>query len=1372
MSRLSPLAPLAPLGSALGRQGLFEIPRRQRRGPQLIQDEELSPEEEKTLLGKSMGAVQYIAEMLDKPGAAVRGLAAGRPGELANLVPFSGTSGMVDVSKRTSGRQLLEQVGLAGRNIPGLFNSPEDFAGDVGGFMVEVALDPWTWFTGPLGAISKIGKAATAAKAAKAAAGSITATLKMGAELGGSAKVTATMKNLAFDFAANTVSAHGKTVEEATGILNAARNRLGISADELITITRPTVKGAAEGFKIATEAAGGVARGLTPSTWGDSIRAGERAWMSLQAPWLLNKVIPGQVMIGTGKFGGAAADVTSGLLFRNPISLGMRSLVTPHMKGALQPALQIVRDRAHAEGRMLKSAALDMSVAIRATETGLSEHFTKLAKAAGEAGDGRAKVWFNQVSRAWGEKLKPEQMMEVVERYTGQSPDTIKSVMDVDLMAKQFDDLLDGMKAERDFMYDEAVSLGFDAGKLVDAGANYLPRRVTEALRKRSNLRRKKEYSDRALQDMFEFGISRDILHKHWPGGTAEINRLGMNSLVNGTKKVGVPTVAEGSVKGIQPGVIVQAADRQNFGKVMSLSEDGKTANVFFRNPDTFAEKEVLLPVKQLTPQYYGAPDHLAKVGAVHYERLSKGELRENLVAEFRARGMDVGERETREQLAARLGKMGEEVGEAETRGQLAARLKKMGEEVGEEESLASLHTRYIVREYGEAWSRDGWETSAELYARKGFNVTPGDLESLKRTVGNEQLTKEEMLKRFVRVPVESEIGITGKTKIKPKKSLAQKTSAYFRKYGSEVAHGGLFDRRVAEDHAAYVMSLADVQATMRSTHKYLDDLFTKGKGKALRLGTGAAEDVSMTSLAQAWDGAGFGRQGLVTFAKRHFAKEIGKMTDDEILAEVVPKLLIDPAAARPLKALNEVMQPMVRRELFEMAHRVTSAYKGMLTVSGGPISAAFHTRNVGGGFWNAWVEGKVGFWTLMGGFRAADRQVRRGEGMRFAQEFVENGGLGGYGRMIDIFGEQAAEQLSHEIPKGVLGGALSPLSPSNIWKAFRERGIQAANPLHTRGVYNAPKSILGESGDKAYNYVEFLNRGGYYEALREKGYRAGEAMEAVNRTQFKYSEISPFGRDYGRIGVLFWGWLSKNIPYQFSKIFESPGGRAAQTIRAVSQGEESEYVPSFLREGMAVRTGGTERATTYLRQSGIPIEDLNKFTFSGGWPSGRTFEKFAAALHPLIQMPVEVFAGKQLYTGRTIKNLKSTTGIASEALGITPRPWMRRIDKPIHYSPFSRVAGELLGVIDKRKPVGLKMANALTGVKFSTYDAKYMRMIDLRRALEKELQDSPYVREGIHYYIPESDKPRAVAEQEKIRRIGGLARAMKVLKDEGVGPP
>ena len=112
----------------------------------------LTPEEEKSLLGQTLiGGLDYIAQTLDKPGAAFRGLLAGQPGQLLNLIPFSDTLGITDPTTKVYGRDLLDQWGLLGTNQPGLD------VGDVAGFGLEVLADPLNWVFGPAKSLTQAG---------------------------------------------------------------------------------------------------------------------------------------------------------------------------------------------------------------------------------------------------------------------------------------------------------------------------------------------------------------------------------------------------------------------------------------------------------------------------------------------------------------------------------------------------------------------------------------------------------------------------------------------------------------------------------------------------------------------------------------------------------------------------------------------------------------------------------------------------------------------------------------------------------------------------------------------------------------------------------------------------------------------------------------------------------------------------------------------------------------------------------------------------------------------------------------------------------------------------------------------------------------
>ena len=256
------------------------------------------------------------------------------------------------------------------------------------------------------------------------------------------------------------------------------------------------------------------------------------------------------------------------------------------------------------------------------------------------------------------------------------------------------------------------------------------------------------------------------------------------------------------------------------------------------------------------------------------------------------------------------------------------------------------------------------------------------------------------------------------------------------------------------------------------------------------------------------------------------------------------------------------------------------------------------------------------------------------------------------------------------------------------------------------------------------FKQVESAGKLGYYEALREAGYAPAQAKFFVERAMFDYGKASPASKQFFRRIVPFWGWISNNVPLQVSRLLKSPAGSitgmTTHAMAMASGASANEYVPSFLREGLGVRLkGDDESRTTFIKQTGLPIEDLNRLVMSHGLPDfKRSFQKNFASLTPGIVAPVESFlTGKQSFSGRPLNELE----------GHTPFPWL---NSAIHYSPGSSIFEDYAGMADPRKTTPQKLANFLTGLKFGTYDARKLRLREVRDAMLKEALNSPYAHE------------------------------------------
>lgn len=84
-----------------------------------------------------MDALGFVGDTLDRPGAAVRGLLAGRPDQLLNLLPGSESMGLMDPSRKVGGRDLLRQYGVAG--------DEDNWGNFLGGMAVDTLTNPLTY---------------------------------------------------------------------------------------------------------------------------------------------------------------------------------------------------------------------------------------------------------------------------------------------------------------------------------------------------------------------------------------------------------------------------------------------------------------------------------------------------------------------------------------------------------------------------------------------------------------------------------------------------------------------------------------------------------------------------------------------------------------------------------------------------------------------------------------------------------------------------------------------------------------------------------------------------------------------------------------------------------------------------------------------------------------------------------------------------------------------------------------------------------------------------------------------------------------------------------------------------------------------------
>jgi hypothetical protein len=299
-------------------------------------------------------------------------------------------------------------------------------------------------------------------------------------------------------------------------------------------------------------------------------------------------------------------------------------------------------------------------------------------------------------------------------------------------------------------------------------------------------------------------------------------------------------------------------------------------------------------------------------------------------------------------------------------------------------------------------------------------------------------------------------------------------------------------------------------------------------------------------------------------------------------------------------------------------------------------------------------------------------------------------------------------------------------------------RGPQAAegttwNPLKMRGVggVNVDQFWLGKAGREIGAATDDMNRVSAYVAMRKQGFTPMEASLQSAAAHYDYTKMTPFEREVMRRVAPFYGWMRKNVPFTLGQIAQAPGGPMAMAVKAAAAGrQQAGFVPEYIGEGLAIPAGQGlpgdqgQETTRYLSHFGLPFEDAFQLLHGGPDALQRTLQQLIGESNPLIKMPIEMAAGKQMYSGRDLQDLYGPTG--------TPE-----LDQLIMNSPLARAYTTGRTLLDPRKELLAKALNVVGPGKVTDVDVAKQRAVALRNLLEQNLQANPAVRHFQRLYVP-----------------------------------
>ena len=330
----------------------------------------------------------------------------------------------------------------------------------------------------------------------------------------------------------------------------------------------------------------------------------------------------------------------------------------------------------------------------------------------------------------------------------------------------------------------------------------------------------------------------------------------------------------------------------------------------------------------------------------------------------------------------------------------------------------------------------------------------------------------------------------------------------------------------------------------------------------------------------------------------------------------------------------------------------------------------------------------------------------------------------------------------------------------------FTIRGVntnyQTKNP-----VYNAAQ-IVGDT-------VDSMGRLGGFMSLMRLGVAPEEAASRMMAALVDYSSLTTFERSTIRRIVPWWAFNSRIGAYAVRSLMKNPGGRYAQTVRAVNDLQattEETYIPTALRQRFAIRVpesltpkGGPTSFLTDIDLPGFDTLNLVRMGYQtdalgAALQTGQnTMGELMQQTNPLIRSVAELATGQDFFSKRPIEQsvtaydtlYRAATGDKFARINPLVRAGLSNAVSAVPLGP--RSVSLFANLVDARVPSvpfrALKAGiNNLTGVKIQNVDTEYEALDALQKIRQ---QNQPYTSEFIQSYIPEDLLPNIPVENQRL---------------------
>jgi len=541
------------------------------------------------------------------------------------------------------------------------------------------------------------------------------------------------------------------------------------------------------------------------------------------------------------------------------------------------------------------------------------------------------------------------------------------------------------------------------------------------------------------------------------------------------------------------------------------------------------------------------------------------------------------------------------------------------------------------------------------------------------------------------------------------------------------------FANDVLENHYKYMTAMAESIAAMSGVHELLKQAATiamKPKPNLL----GIASEENLVTLRDAWNSIRFPRgrrkesqlleDGLNTLVQgllRDNTDLATKLSSAGItLQDAADFLHVPKSAVNSASRLLSVLLPENRVSLpiEEALNSITSTYRSWMTVP----RLAFHVRNFyTNTLMGATADAPYSTAQYFKSFKEIIPKMVNGDidGIPYINEMIRHGVLGSSASFQDVVlgmpktAGGLMEQLEPIVyrPTGA-AEVLSPIAGALKSEAGSVRDFLTLNPT---------RNPLIKAGNNAFKWVEGAGRAVVYAAAREAGMTPSQAKEVVDRVLYNYARLSTTEKRWIRPTVMFYSWLRQNLGYMVPRMLLDWKSGPATTTWAVGRlwAQNPEQMPQWLQDQLAIPLyKDKDGKTVVIKSLGLPIQDVALIS-----PSlAKTTTNILGRMHPFIRTAITFASGEEPFTGLPAEKVMSLLS----KTGINVPVDKRVVQTAIDLFPASSMVAYVSRLFDSDKTPLQRAIDFSSGVKFGKYDLELQRINEALEVLKDQIVNMP----------------------------------------------